>query len=112
MWLKPGHKIGKPEPLFVKIEQGRIEELKKKYAGQQVASGQAPPKASEALPKLSIKDLEEATVKQGEKVRQLKATAEKAIWQPEVEKLLALKKQLAELTGQPAAPAKDKKKKK
>uniref|UniRef100_A0A1B0GQP4 Methionine--tRNA ligase, cytoplasmic n=1 Tax=Phlebotomus papatasi TaxID=29031 RepID=A0A1B0GQP4_PHLPP len=113
MWLKPGHKIGKPEPLFVKIEQGRIEELKKKYAGQQqVASGQAPPKVSEALPKLSLKDLEEAIVKQGEKVRQLKATAEKAIWQPEVEKLLTLKKQLAELTGQPVAPAKDKKKKK
>uniref|UniRef100_A0A6B2ECX7 Methionine--tRNA ligase, cytoplasmic n=1 Tax=Phlebotomus kandelakii TaxID=1109342 RepID=A0A6B2ECX7_9DIPT len=110
MWLKPGHRIGKPEPLFVKIESVRIEELKKKYAGPQV-NGASPPKE---LPpaNLTVAELEIALAQQGDKVRLLKASAEKAIWQPEVERLLALKKQLAAATGQPAAPAKDKKKKK
>uniref|UniRef100_A0A1L8DRR1 Methionine--tRNA ligase, cytoplasmic n=1 Tax=Nyssomyia neivai TaxID=330878 RepID=A0A1L8DRR1_9DIPT len=112
MWLKAGHKIGKPEPLFTKIDAARIEELKKKYGGQQFGNGDAP-KAPEPVPgNLSLDELEVAITQQGEKVRQLKASAEKAIWQPEVERLLVLKKQLAELTGQPAAPAKDKKKKK
>ncbi|XP_059620184.1 methionine--tRNA ligase, cytoplasmic [Phlebotomus argentipes] len=110
MWLKPGHKIGKPEPLFVKIEPARIEELKKKYAGAQAGNAQAP-KSQEPLPTMTVAELEKAVLQQGEKVRQLKASAEKAIWQPEVERLLALKKKLAEATGQPAAPVKDKKKK-
>lgn len=44
----------------------------------------------------SVKDLEAAVQAQGEKVRQLKAqTKDKAVWQPEVNILLDLKKQLA-----------------
>jgi len=31
--LQPGHKIGEPSPLFAKIEQSVIDELKKKYGG-------------------------------------------------------------------------------
>lgn len=34
--LPPNHKIGTPSPLFVKIEQSKIDELKKKYSGVQV----------------------------------------------------------------------------
>lgn len=47
-------------------------------------------------------------------MRTLKGSSDKSVWQPEVEVLLALKKQLGELTGQPlAAPAgKSNKKKK
>lgn len=46
-------------------------------------------------------EIEHAISLQGEKVRKLKATAEKSVWQPEVEKLLALKRELGQLTGQP-----------
>lgn len=35
MLLPPGHQIGKPAPLFQKIEQNVIDELKAKYAGKQ-----------------------------------------------------------------------------
>ncbi|XP_055687754.1 methionine--tRNA ligase, cytoplasmic [Lutzomyia longipalpis] len=116
MMLKPGHKIGKPEPLFAKIDPARIEELKLKYGGQQFGNEKPEKlqKAADPQPSnLSIGDLEKAIAEQGEKVRQLKASAEKAVWQPEVEKLLALKKQLAVSTGQPENDsAKNKKKKK
>lgn len=33
--LPPGHKLGKPSPLFSKIEQAHVEELKKQFAGKQ-----------------------------------------------------------------------------
>uniref|UniRef100_A0A336L480 Methionine--tRNA ligase, cytoplasmic n=1 Tax=Culicoides sonorensis TaxID=179676 RepID=A0A336L480_CULSO len=185
MLLKEGHKIGKPSPLFTKIEQARIDELKQKYAGVQqptsntkskvehnsnklfdcpdeceravAAQGEKvrklkgsgveksvwqpevtillelkkqleslklkfgpnssqAPKANAAPTKpseTSIKDLEDKIAKQGEKVRTLKASGDKSVWQPEVETLLALKKQLAEMTGQPiAAPASKSNKKK
>ena len=55
----------------------------------------------------SVADCERAIAAQGEKVRALKASkADKATWQPEVEILLKLKKQLAALTIDDAtAPA-------
>lgn len=40
--LPPGHKIGKPAPLFQKIENATIAELKKKYAGKQEAKKEPP----------------------------------------------------------------------
>lgn len=43
-------------------------------------------------------------------MRTLKAKEEKSVWQPEVEKLLKLKKQLADLTG--TAPTSNEKKSK
>ncbi len=36
--LPAGHRIGKPAPLFQKIEQTQIDELKKRFAGAQVGS--------------------------------------------------------------------------
>lgn len=169
LYLQPGHKIGKPAPLFLKIEQDRLNELKKRYAGaaqasnatgasqntvQTVADAEAAvakqgdkvrslkaAKAEKAVVQEEVKillalkqqverlkstqnasqtdgkaaaaqtesrndatkcvELEKEITLQGEKVRRLKASAEKSVWQPEVEKLLALKRELAQLTGQP-----------
>lgn len=172
-YFEVGHKIGKPSPLFAKIEANRLEELKQKYGGQQESTAAAPveqqyssaaeiekaiqvqgdkvrtlkasktekpildpeialllklkkdlqsflekekkPIATTAQPvdaAQRIKDLESEITKQGEKVRTLKASAEKSVWQPEVDALLKLKNELATLTGtsQPAS-GKNKKKK-
>lgn len=59
-----------------------------------------------------IKNLEEQITQQGEKVRNLKATGDKTLWQPEVDILLKLKNELTALTGTaPPASGKNKKKK-
>lgn len=174
--LPSGHKIGKPAPLFAKIETSRIEELKKKYAGTQqeqvdaaaekkkpdnkavyntvaeasnavaaqaekvrklkasgteksvlqpeiaillnlkkivteleaknvtttTAAATSDASAASTVEYNQVKDLEEQIAKQALKVRQLKSNSERAIWQPEVDALLGLKKQLATLMG-PAA---------
>lgn len=102
--LPAGHKIGKPIPLFTKIEQTTIDELKKKYAGVQQAKDAAP-KVKPEKSKLfdNIEEAEKAVDEQGLKVRQLKGSGvEKAVWQPEVTILLELKKQLANLQAQKA----------
>lgn len=118
--LPSGHKIGKPAPLFTKIETARVEELRRKYAGkQQEQTNQnntketSPVQSETQTGNVDIKKLEEEIEKQGLVVRKLKeGGAEKAKWQPEVEKLLQLKAKLAVATGQPlAAPGKTKKKK-
>ncbi|KAH8261566.1 hypothetical protein KR044_011192 [Drosophila immigrans] len=99
--LPAGHKIGKPSPLFTKLEQSYIDELKGKYGGAQETTASAPQQTN-------VAELEAAVQAQGEKVRQLKAsTKDKAVWQPEVTKLLDLKKQLeaAQKTAATAAPA-------
>ncbi|XP_077996751.1 methionine--tRNA ligase, cytoplasmic-like isoform X1 [Glandiceps talaboti] len=36
-FLQPGHKIGQPKPLFEKIEDIKVTEFRKKYAGKQTA---------------------------------------------------------------------------
>lgn len=89
--------LGKPYPLFAKIEQARLEELKAKYGGQQ----QQTKTAAVAVPVLATAaDATKAVADQAEKVRQLKASGvEKAVWQPEVELLLKFKKQLANLSN-------------
>lgn len=93
MSLPHGHRIGKPAPIFAKIEQARIDELKKKYAGVQQTTETS--KKGEVDFK-SAADAEKAIAAQAEKVRALKASGvEKAVWQPEVNILLQLKKQLA-----------------
>lgn len=96
--LPSGHKIGKPAPLFAKLEQSFIDEMKKKYAGPQVLG------SADSSSEVSVADLEKAIQEQGDKVRQLKAsTKDKAVWQPEVNKLLDLKKQLTEAQSKQAA---------
>lgn len=174
LYLKSGHKIGKPAPLFTKIEQQRLDELKKKYGGSQAGSKDSTP--SSATPTVALKTAKEAEAavaaqgdvvrklkasgaektdvqaqvnillqlkkqlasfqlgsqangevnhnadtgwaenawkikeveakiaEQGEKVRKVKLTSDKSVWKPEVDKLLALKKELAALGETPAAP--------
>lgn len=100
--LPTGHKIGDPQPLFTKIEPELIEEYRKKFAGSQ-ESRKSPPKEVK-VPQCNgdVGTLEEAIAKQGLVVRKLKESgADKSVWQPEVAKLLAFKKQLAEATGVP-----------
>lgn len=110
--LKQGHKIGKPSPLFTKIEQTTIDELKKKYAGVQQTSHK--PKTENTSNKLfdTVDECERAVADQGEKVRKLKGSGvEKSVWQPEVTILLELKKQLENLKlkmgGGKVAPKQD-----
>ncbi|XP_076766994.1 methionyl-tRNA synthetase 1 [Xylocopa sonorina] len=178
--LPPEHKIGKPSPLFKKIEDKDVEALRKKYSGKQESANNGEhrdvksldsaiaeldnkvkelkakhdksgwqssqiqiftdlkkklsdlisekDKSSESKSKkpdvvfvpeqngdvsMDAASLELAIAKQGNLVRELKAKAEKTVWQPEVEKLLKLKKQLADLTGSsPASTDKKSKKKK
>lgn len=100
--LQAGHKINKPVPLFAKIEQTTIDELKKKYGGVQQEKD-ATPKLKQEKSKLfnSVDEAEKAVADQGLKVRDLKASGvEKSQWQPEVTILLELKKQLANLQAQ------------
>lgn len=92
--LKPGHKMGKPSPLFVKIEQQKIDELKMKYNGGNDVKSEKQKNAAPVQFK-SLDELEKAIMEVGEKVRNLKKSgAEKSIWQPEVNILLDLKKQM------------------
>lgn len=99
--LKPGHKISKPVPLFTKIEQTTIDELKKKYGGVQQPKDAPKPKPEKSKLFNSVDEAERAVADQGIKVRDLKASGvEKAMWQPEVTILLELKKQLANLQAQ------------
>ncbi|XP_073964491.1 methionyl-tRNA synthetase 1 isoform X2 [Choristoneura fumiferana] len=105
-YLPAGHGLGKPEPLFSKIEPDVLEKLKAKYAGTQddrekKLNGDITTAGSNS----SVAELEAAVAAQGERVRNLKAsTKDKTVWTPEVNKLLELKKQLAAAQAQPQAP--------
>ncbi|XP_033115540.1 methionine--tRNA ligase, cytoplasmic-like [Anneissia japonica] len=125
--LQPGHKIGKPSPLFSKIEASQAEELKQQFAGKQnpVPSRQTPVALQEKTgtpePALcspaDIEELKKLVTAQGEIVRSLKATkAEKAKIDTEVKKLLELKQNLAKMSGEelpsPASKSSKSKKKK
>lgn len=113
-YLPVGHHIGKPAPLFQKLESVKIEKFRKMFAGTQNSN------ASSATPvnnldhldaKVSsekiVKDpkiIEELTLQvnsQGIIVRELKTNkADKAKIDEEVAKLLALKLQLANAIGE------------
>lgn len=96
LFILPGHKIGKPSPLFNKIDQSVVDELKKKYAGVQQQSSDIPKPKSKLF--TNAEEIEKAIDEQGTKVRQLKSSGvEKSVWQPEVTILLELKKQLESL---------------
>eukprot|EP00058_Branchiostoma_floridae_P022139 XP_002607629.1 hypothetical protein BRAFLDRAFT_123956 [Branchiostoma floridae] len=110
--LQAGHKIGKPSPLFQKIEASTMAELKKKFAGTQMErkeKGQksktaAPPVQNAAPVKVDQAEVDRLTAevqKQGDAVRQLKTDkAEKKLVDAEVQKLIALKQQLAAAKGE------------
>ncbi|XP_031620753.1 methionine--tRNA ligase, cytoplasmic [Contarinia nasturtii] len=91
LFLKSGHRIGKPFPLFDKIEQIKLDELKQKYGGFQ--KSQEKPKVNFNFQ--NIEDAERAVDIQGNKVRELKASkADKSVVQEQVKILLDLKKNL------------------
>lgn len=104
--LPEGHKIGKPEPIFNKIELSTVEELKKMFSGRQSAPKETSQKSEEKFADLqsaskladSLKKLEIAIGEQGNLVRKMKSSgAQKAEWQPHVNALLDMKKQFEEL---------------
>ncbi|XP_054162741.1 methionine--tRNA ligase, cytoplasmic-like [Oppia nitens] len=97
--LKSGHKIGKGEPLFKKLELKEIEALKERFKGKQentVSNG-----IPEINPNFTGDELNELVTQQGNKVRQLKSEkATKDVITKEVEILKSLKKRLAEVSSQ------------
>ncbi|NP_001017000.2 methionine--tRNA ligase, cytoplasmic [Xenopus tropicalis] len=120
--LQSGHQIGNVSPLFQKLENDQIESLRKRFGGGQVKTESKAPPCQEAplkeAPKASgperVKELMQEVEKQGNLVRELKGKkAEKSTIDTEVQKLLALKKELALAEGKsPDPPAQKGKKKK
>ncbi|XP_050019896.1 methionine--tRNA ligase, cytoplasmic isoform X2 [Alexandromys fortis] len=112
--LPAGHRIGTVSPLFQKLENDQIENLRQRFGGGQA---KAPPKSAvvEAVPTAGpqqIQMLMDEVTKQGNIVRELKAQkADKNQVAAEVTKLLDLKKQLALAEGKPIETPKGKKKK-
>ncbi|XP_050499287.1 methionine--tRNA ligase, cytoplasmic [Diabrotica virgifera virgifera] len=90
-------------------------DLKKQLESLKISSApQSAPTKTDVVDSNAVQKIEEEVAKQALVVRTLKeGGAEKSKWQPEVDKLLALKKQLASASGTPvAAPQKSKKGKK
>ncbi|GAB6032343.1 Methionine--tRNA ligase, cytoplasmic [Chamberlinius hualienensis] len=110
--LKGGHQLGKPSPLFQKLDAKEIEVFRKKFAGtQQSRENLAEPKAKNnvAVDPKELAELTTAVSQQGEVVRKLKGDkADKATVDQEVAKLLELKLKLNVLNGED--PSKNKKK--
>uniref|UniRef100_A0A8D8FWU0 Methionine--tRNA ligase, cytoplasmic n=1 Tax=Culex pipiens TaxID=7175 RepID=A0A8D8FWU0_CULPI len=99
--IPSGHKIAKPVVLFNKIEQTKIDELKKKYGGVQQPAATEQKAVGKGGNKLfnSLAEAQKAVDEQAAKVRKVKSTgADKSVWQPEVNILLELKKQLQTLS--------------
>uniref|UniRef100_A0A0C9RA76 Methionine--tRNA ligase, cytoplasmic n=1 Tax=Fopius arisanus TaxID=64838 RepID=A0A0C9RA76_9HYME len=90
--LSPGHKLGEPTPLFSKIEEAVVEELRSKYGGKQDNG------TNGGKTEGSVEELQGQIAAQGLKVRELKSKTDKSVWQPEVQILLKLKEQLAKIT--------------
>ena len=100
-YLKPGHRIGNPKPLFQRIEAATVNELKKRFAGKQVGSPAETIEAKPASPE-EIARLTKEVQQQGEVVRKLKAEKAAAdVIQSEVTKLLELKQALVKAEGGP-----------
>ncbi|XP_052021421.1 methionine--tRNA ligase, cytoplasmic [Apodemus sylvaticus] len=112
--LPAGHRIGTVSPLFQKLENDQIENLRQRFAGGQAKSSPKPA-VVEAVPTAvsqHIQTLVDEVTKQGNIVRELKAQkADKNQVAAEVAKLLDLKKQLALAEGKPIETPKGKKKK-
>ncbi|KAG8452535.1 hypothetical protein GDO86_004353 [Hymenochirus boettgeri] len=120
-YIQCGHRIGNVSPLFQKLENDQIESLRKRFGGGQVkvepkvsASQEAPvQKDNKVVNQQRVKELMEEVEKQGYHVRDLKSKkAEKSTIDGEVQKLLALKKELALAEGKSPDPPTQKGKKK
>ncbi|XP_041459486.1 methionine--tRNA ligase, cytoplasmic-like [Lytechinus variegatus] len=129
-YLDKGHRIGKPSPLFSKIEPAQAEEFKKRFAGKQEKVGSAskpsggssapasapapaaPSPSNQAAPAgpQEVERLTAEVTAQGEKVRKLKGEkADKTVVDAEVKLLLDFKRKLAIASGQdPDATTKSK----
>ncbi|CAB3378031.1 Hypothetical predicted protein [Cloeon dipterum] len=104
--LPENHKIGKPAPLFSKIDAAQADQLKARFAGSQEDQAARSSGGKPTPPSLSgdVAALQAAVAAQGEKVRKLKSeTKDKTVWQPEVNILLDLKKKLTEAEKAAAA---------
>lgn len=92
--LPSGHKIGKPAPLFSKIDLARVEELKSKYGGVQNEEPSTETKSKNAL----VNDFEIIIKKQEDKINSMKSkNATQSDLQTELLKLNELKKQLKDI---------------
>ncbi|CAE1325612.1 MARS [Acanthosepion pharaonis] len=103
-YVKPGHKIGKPSPLFQKLETSLIQELKKKFMSETIKekSKSPPPTSSPQVGSsdVEIEKLNQMVTEQGLKVRELKMNkAEKSVVDAEVAILIELKRNLAVKQG-------------
>jgi len=99
--LATGHKVGVPAPLFQKIEQSLVDELKKRFAGTQKEQQQEQEQPPKSTAQDTVESLTKKVAQQADKVRELKATkAEKALVKTNVDVLLQLKKDLASLEQQ------------
>ncbi|XP_046390928.1 methionine--tRNA ligase, cytoplasmic [Ischnura elegans] len=126
--LPAGHKIGKPFPLFSKIENSQMDELRNRFSGNQ--KNRSPGPTNEAKPAVTpVKDVKSQSTtaesvstpkasneeilrlqaeveKQGGVVRDLKAKGlPKSDWEHELQKLLELKTKLLSLDPS-SAPSK------
>lgn len=128
--LPHGHKIGKPTPLFKKLEQDIINGLKAKYAGKQQSPEKDAGPQKGAIKKEvgdspqmtemnggdpeEIESLNDQVTLQGNRVRELKCNkASKTDIDKEVAALLELKRKLAIVKGEnPDQPAQGKSKSK
>ncbi|XP_006757393.1 PREDICTED: methionine--tRNA ligase, cytoplasmic isoform X2 [Myotis davidii] len=109
--LPAGHQIGTVSPLFQKLENDQIENLRQRFGGGQAKVSPKPAVIETAGPQ-QIQVLMDEVTKQGNIVRELKAQkADKNQVAAEVAKLLDLKKQLALAEGKPLETPKGKKKK-
>lgn len=93
-FLPEGHQIGKPEPLFKKIEPSQIQQLKEKFGDRQNVA------VNESAKPVDKEHLKKLIDEQGDIVRQLKAAkADKPKVDAEVALLLTLKRQLSVAEG-------------
>lgn len=118
-YLQPGHKIGKPQPLFQKIDPSMAEQFRAKYGGNKQKQQAASDKSKNTNTSdgsnagKNVASLQAEVAKQGDKVRKLKTDkAEKATVDAEVAILLELKKKLAFAEGKDPNALKNKGKKK
>ncbi|XP_004647061.1 methionine--tRNA ligase, cytoplasmic isoform X1 [Octodon degus] len=112
--LPAGHQIGTVSPLFQKLENDQIENLKQRFGGGQakISPSLAVVETVTTAGPQQIQTLMEEVTKQGNIVRELKAQkADKNQVAAEVAQLLDLKKQLALAEGKPLETPKGKKKK-